>query len=744
MRVQPTVRPNSVRQRLASLLQTDTLLASLMAGLVIGTIEVMIIISYSALIFSGPLAADLATGFGLILMTGVIVLLVISLTGSLPGVIGSVQDSPSALLAVMAATLASTLAARGEAPLATVIASFVIASSLTGVFLLLLGIFKKGDLVRFIPYPVTGGFLAGTGWLLLLGGFDVLAGVPASAGQIIELFDPAALPRWLPSLAFAALLLWVLRRREHFLILPGFLLGAGALFYLVMWLSGSSLAAAQEGGWLLEAMPGRAGWQPLATPWLLQANWSLILSQAGQIATILVVCALQLLLNARGIELAAEADVDLDRELRAAGIANILAGLAGGAIGYQTLSLSSLSRRMGARSRFVGVAAAAVCVAVLLLGSSMLAYIPRPVAGMVLLLLGLSFLTEWVIDARRQLPTADYAIVLLILLVIAVVGVLPGVAIGLGIAVALFVVRYSRIDVIKHAFSARSYASTVERPEAVRAWLRERGEQIHILELQGFIFFGTADHLLDSVRQQLARGGEPPVRFVVLDFRRVTGLDSSAALSFTRMCQLVEKHGAKLLLTSVPATVREQLSQGGITEQARGVKFFASLDHGVEWCEELLFTEQQVQAEAQRNLREHLAGALSSPAHVDVLLSYMERREVICGECLIRQGEPSQGVYFIESGEVTIQLEMDTGEPVRLRTMKSGTIVGELGFYLGTPATASVMMEATGSVSCLSPAGLKRLEAEQPAVATDFHRYMANLLAHRLSDTTYMLRTVMN
>src|SRR5690554_6834764 len=129
MRVQSTVRPNSVRQWLASLLQTDTLLASLMAGLVIGTIEVMIIISYSALIFSGPLAADLATGFGLILMTGAIVLLVISLTGSLPGVVGSVQDSPSALLAVMAATLASTLAARGEAPLATVIASFVIASS---------------------------------------------------------------------------------------------------------------------------------------------------------------------------------------------------------------------------------------------------------------------------------------------------------------------------------------------------------------------------------------------------------------------------------------------------------------------------------------------------------------------------------------------------------------------------------------------------------------------------------------
>lgn len=744
MRVQSTVRTGSMRQWLASLLRADSLLASLMAGLVIGVIEVMIIISYSALIFSGPLAADLATGFGLVLMTGAIILLVVSLTGSLPGVIGSVQDSPSALLGVMAATLASALAARGEAPLATVIASFVIASSLTGLLLLLLGIFRKGDLVRYVPYPVTGGFLAGTGWLLLLGGFDVLVGVPGSAEQILGLLEPAALIRWLPSLGFALLLLWVLRRRDHFLILPAFLLGAAGLFYLVMWRSGSSLAAARAGGWLLETMPAQAGWQPLAATWLLQADWQLILSQAGQIATILMVCALQLLLNARGIELAAEADVDLNRELRAAGIANILAGLTGGLIGYQTLSLSSLSRRMGARSRVVGVAAAAVCVGVLLLGSTMLAYIPRPVAGMVLLLLGFSFLVEWVIDARRQLPAADYVIVLLILLVIATVGVLPGVAVGLGIAIALFVVRYSRIDVVKHAFSAHSYASNVERPALVRAWLRERGEQICIFELQGFIFFGTADQLLDAVRSYLSRSDNPPVRFIVLDFRRVPGLDSSAVLSFTRMCQLVAKQGAQLVLTAVPGAVRQQLSRGGITEQARRVKFFHSLDHGVEWCEEQLITEQPEQADGQGNLRMHLALALASPQYVDVLLSYLERREVDCGDCLLRQGEPPRGVYFIESGEVTVQLETDAGEPVRLRTMKSGTIVGELGFYLGTPANASVMVEESGSVAYLSPAGLKRLEDEQPAVAADFHRYMAHLLAHRLSDTTRLLRTVMD
>ncbi len=118
------------------------------------------------------------------------------------GVVGSVQDAAAAVLAIVAATTAATgrwhravveaTACRLRGPdvfLTVVAATMVVTLLLTGVTFALLGVFRLGNLVRFVPYPVVGGFLAGTGWLLFKGGIDVAAGV-----QLVPAHDrrPAA------------------------------------------------------------------------------------------------------------------------------------------------------------------------------------------------------------------------------------------------------------------------------------------------------------------------------------------------------------------------------------------------------------------------------------------------------------------------------------------------------------------------------------------------------------------------
>src|SRR5262249_31339953 len=158
---------------------------------------------------------------------------------------------------------------------------------------------------------------------------------------------------------------------------------------------------------------------------------------------------------------------------------------------------------------------------VLVIGSSFLAYIPKAIFGGLLLFLGLDFLDTWVVKGRRSMSRADYSVVILILVIIATSGFLVGVGVGLVMMVGLFVVNYTRLNLFHHPRSAAELSSHVERTDEQRLALAELGKRVFVLELQGFIFFGTANTILERVRERLADSSQPPLHSLILDFRRV-------------------------------------------------------------------------------------------------------------------------------------------------------------------------------------------------------------------------------
>jgi len=143
------------------------------------------------------------------------------------------------------------------------------------------------------------------------------------------------------------------------------------------------------------------------------------------------------------------------------GSPNLIAGLGGGPVGYQTLSLSVLGHKLSSNSRLVGLISATLAGVTLLFGASVLSFFPKPVLGGLLCFLGLAFLSEWVYDAWFTLPKNDYALVLLILGVIGTFGFLQGVVVGIVAAAAIFMINYSQINVIKHTLSGANYQSNV-------------------------------------------------------------------------------------------------------------------------------------------------------------------------------------------------------------------------------------------------------------------------------------------
>jgi SulP family sulfate permease len=371
-------------------------------------------------------------------------------------------------------------------------------------------------------------------------------------------------------------------------------------------------------------------------------------------------------------------------------------------------------------------------------------FVPQFVCGGLLFFLGLTFLWEWTYEARRTLTAADYGVVILILAVVGAVGYPEGVGVGIVAAIIMFIHNYSRVDVVTHSFSGVDLRSNVDRSVRDLRFLREQGGQIYVLRLQGFIFFGTANHLLHEVRLRAAESGLPPLKFVIMDFRRVTGLDASAIFSLSKVQNLARKQGFCLLMTQVSQQIISQLEQGGLNA-SRGdlFKLLPDLDHALEWCEDRLLSGRSVTSNGHSpKLEEQLKEAWPAGVETRWLIPYLERLEVPSATHLIRQSEQSESLYFVESGRVTAQLEFEDGRTLRLRTMGPGTVVGEVGLFLRGTRTASVVTNQPCTVYRLSVTSLERMSRENPDLALAFHRYVICLLGERLTSSTALLRGI--
>ena len=706
--------------------RSNSVLASVTAGVVIGVVEVVLAISLAAFVFGGYLVYFLAEGIGLYLVAAALALAILAWRGGGRGVVGSVQGAVVAVLAgVVTATALSTFGSPNRAFL-TVVAVTMVVTLLTGITFLAIGAFKRGNLIRFVPYPVVGGFLAGTGWLLLKGSVAVASGVEVHMDTIGSVIESEALRRWLPALAFGVILLVAVRLVQRPLVIPIVLAVGIAGFAIGMLATGSSLEDARTGFWMLGPFRSDRLFELWTVRSLTGADWGAVLGQAVGIATVVLVGVLGVLFHVSGTEIELDRDLDTNRELRDAGLLNVVAGAFGGIPGYHALSLTAIARTMAVDARTAGLVAAVVPIALVVFGTELVALIPRLVVGGVLAFVGLGFIVEWVWDKRRTLPTLEYVVVLVILAGIVTRGFMPGVVIGLVMAVVLFAISYGRIDLVHEVAFGDTHRSNVDRPPAERATLRTMEARVQILRVQGFVFFGSASRLLERIRKRVETA---PPRFLLMDLRQVTGVDASAVMSLVKVIHLAEANGFEMVLTGASDRVRRLLERGGVASTEGVVRFEPDMDRGLQWCEDILLQESQ----AERDLT---AGSSDGPPGPPPgLRTYFERLPLAQGTVLIRQDEQPDDVFVLESGRLQVEMVTPEGRRVRLRTMLPGVVVGEIAMYTGLPRTAAVVAETPSVVLRLSRRSIERIEVTEPALAAALHRWLATTLSERLTET---------
>jgi SulP family sulfate permease len=714
-----------------------TALNDVIGGSAASVLTVTFGLSYALLIFSGPLAPFLSYGIAATFISSVILAVVLALGSSLPFAVGGVDTSTAAITGILASSLVERMiAADPSAPLlAPVLITLALSAVATGIVLCGFGMTRMGRAIRYVPYPVVGGFLGATGCLIVLGAVQVITGQRLQFTTLDRFANLLMLSELGAACAMAAVLYLTWHRSRSPFGLPLILIGGVITAHAVFWIAGISLAEAQAWGWTFQAPPRVTFMLPWSSAEIGHYPWYVLPDLLGNLIAVVFVTAASALFNTAGIEVAVHREADLERELNVTGIANILSGAAGGFTGCISFSRSLLNFKGGGTGRLSGLIVAAVCVLMLGAAPMLLGYMPKFVLGGLLIYLGADQLHKWIVQSRRRLSKTEYVSLLAIIVIILQWGFVSGVLIGIVIGCATFALSASRIAPIKFSFDGSEYRSSLDRSRDDQAVLAAHGRKIQGLNLQSYLFFGSANRLYQHVKAVLAR--HPECRFLVFDFKLVTGIDSSATYSFAQIKRAALDLGIRPVLVHLsPAAEKALRSSGFIPDD---VSVMPELDHALEWCENQIIAQHQDLAKEEASLRDWFTQILGTEQDAASLIHRCRRIEVDAGAFIVRAGDAADSMHFILDGRVGIMIPADQGRITRVRSLGRYTTIGEMGLVSRAPRNATIQAEVASILYVLDARQFEAIKAADPALSHKLLTYFVSVMAERL---TFANRTI--
>jgi SulP family sulfate permease len=540
------------------------------------------------------------------------------------------------------------------------------------------------------------------------------------------LAEPDALVALLATVGWAVALWFMTSYWRHPILLPAALFGITIATHAVLALP----LPEQFVSWVaMFSLPDDAHpLLPLLTGEGLQVDWMALAPAAGNMVAVVVLAILSILLNSTSIELATKVDVNLDRELRIHGIANIASAFAGGFVGHISVSRTLVSIAAGGGSRLVGILVGFVALAVLVSGTGIISLIPRFVLAGLLLQLGARLIWDWAIYSRRSLPLLDWLVIVAIVLITSNFGFLQALLFGMLAGCVIFAVDVSRIRVIRHQFGLNERSSSLVRSLGETAFLSEFGGQVQVLQLSGYLFFGSAYSVLERVTALVT---ERRPQQVIFDFSGVTGIDSSAGASFAKIRDLLKQHGIRQAMVAMsPLAVSILSTRSSLDESVRCPD---NLDTALEEAEEAILATSEVPVGLHRSMVDWLTEVVGSREHAQALFKRMTPAIRESGSYLCRQGDLTNSLLFIERGPVSVTLEMRDQPPLRVRVFGAHTLVGEVGFFLDVPRSANLIAAPGAVVWSLSHQSFDEFMEASPEQALALTIYVIRLQSERLT-----------
>jgi SulP family sulfate permease len=693
--------------------------------------------AFATVIFAGALAPFLPLLVVILLCGWAVLGFYVALSSEKRVHIVSLDEQAVVILASIASLLVLHMGNAAATPsgLATMLAVMSLSSLGVAFFFWVVGHYRLTRLLELMPYPVICGFMAGIGWLLLEAGVGIAIDSPISEFRD-AIKTPGTASRLLLFIAGAIGLLVAVTRIKRAWALPVASLVLVVIFYGVVWIKGFSMQDLVADAWLFNIPIDTGGALNLIEGLSLSlVDADFVLRVIPQIMTIAFLALLTQSMSLSALMASGNQDLDTSSEIEDMAGGNLLCAFIASPPGSTDVIGSTLYEEFGASSRWMPIISSGVCLVMAVFGSAIIPWMPKLLVGATVFLFAYQLFYEWLYENVRGFQPIDFAIVLIILGTVIFIGFMPGILVGILLALLLFVLRYSMISAVQGQHSLATYRSSVERSKSSNETLDTHGSKCLVYNLRGFLFFGTANAVLDTIRDE-AKVRDGHFKAILLDMKRVTGMDISALNTFVQIKTLCERSDVRLIYSGVEEETRESLLMlGAVTLEHGQPLLFPDADYAVEFMEDLLLAEYQSQAESM-TIYDHLNLIFNDLAKVRILIEHMTRVEVSESEILFEQGDDDEGLYMLERGSMTALIGTEHNGFRRVKKFRPGALIGEMSAYtVDRKRTATIVADEDSVLYHLTSEKLARLDIDDLKLAASIHELVARTLGGRI---TYM------
>ena len=475
---------------------------------------------------------------------------------------------PDTTIALLAGSVIAPLALGDPARAATLAAALAL---MTGLLLVVAGCIRLGNVADLLSNPVLVGYAAGAALILIGSQLPVLIGIPLPRDAFFyRVYDAVrALPRANPyTLALGLGLLAVILLLAR--IAPRV---PAALVACVIAIT-ASLALGLPGRGVVHLAPVAPTLPALALPIIALRDLQAI--APGAIALALLIFA-EGVLMARTLAAKHRETVDPDRELVALGAGNLAAGAFGGFPVGSSTSRSVTADANGVQTQLAQWIAAALLVGFLLFLAPALDTLPRVALAAILIAAGVRLIEigEW--RTLMRLDRHAFGLALAVVFGVLLLGVLPGVLLGIGLSLARVLIDVARPNdaILRRLPADRRYHDLEADQEGTVA------PGVLVYRVYAPLLFANARHVADRLRA-LGAEADPPLRCLVLDLQAVSHIDVTALAVMRDVHEEAESSGIDVRFARANRPLREQLTRWLPDHPLGRERFFPSASHAVD------------------------------------------------------------------------------------------------------------------------------------------------------------------
>jgi len=620
---------------------------------------------------------------------------------------------------------------------------------IAGLCQVIFGFIGAGNLVKFVPQPVVAGFMNGIAFLLIVKQIRPILGVKGdlSFGHILQqpgLINPFTALVGLVTIAA------IFISRSYVKRIPASLsaLAMGSvLFYGWAYFGGAGVADNVIGhlGVGLPTPDAIFGWFPVLEQFPLGVLLPELLATGiiiGFLASMESLMASVVSDNLTGVR------HNSRRELIGQGLGNITCALFGAIPAAGSIPRSMANYRAGGRTCISGILCAVMIFLMVILLAPIIGKLPLPVIAGIIFVVGIMLFDQWSLNLLKRLLISfkfsrevfvDLVIMLAVAVVTVSINLITAVTVGILIASAMFIARMSR-SIIKRKYSGSQINSRKMRSLQHAEYLEKTGEQIMVIELQGPLFFGSAETLAGEIEKMMRS-----TQYCILNFRRVNHMDSTGANIISQIKRKMEKENKYLLLSHLRENrpLWKFLEVMHDSELLESRTIFPDTDTALEWAEDHLL--EKVNPDAQSDEKKDLSRIdifrEFSAEELKTIESRLTLHTYNRGQLVFSEGDDGRDLYLLTKGSMSVKIHLpERNRQKRIFTYTSGVVFGELSFLDGSSRSAGVWAEEDSKVLCLPFSQFQILRIEHPQIATKLITNLSLVLSRRLRRTSTQVR----